>query len=114
VRAHDFRGLGIDEDGLPECRFNDDFLDEYLFEDCRESGEDDEDEDDIDDGCGLVEIRVGSSRPSAKDGIVARRIQAEDRQRHAPGMLWQVYTAVTGVKELIAWYGSMVYHSSSL
>ncbi|KAF9577780.1 hypothetical protein BGW38_006780 [Lunasporangiospora selenospora] len=31
-----------------------------------------------------------------------------------PGMLWHVYTAVHGVKELIAWYGYMVYHSSSL
>ncbi|GJJ69778.1 hypothetical protein EMPS_02126 [Entomortierella parvispora] len=112
VRAHDFRGLGINEDDIPECGFNDDFSDEYLFEDCRE--DDDDDEFDIDDGCGLVEKQNGSSRLSAKDGIVARRIQAEDRQRHAPGVFWQVYTAVTGVKELIAWYGSMVYHSSSL
>lgn len=103
----------MDEDDLPESRFNDDYLDEYLFEDCRESGEEeeyDEDEDDIDDGCGGFTER----RLSAKDGIVARRIQAEDRKRYAPGVLWQVYTAVTGVKELIAWYGSMVYHSSSL
>ncbi|KAG0056954.1 hypothetical protein BGZ83_002561 [Gryganskiella cystojenkinii] len=113
IRAQDFRGLGIDEDDIPECKYNDDYLDEYLFEDCRESGEDEDDEEyeEGDDECEpYCESRT---RLSSKDGVVARRIQREDRHRH-PSMLWQVYTAVTGVKELIAWYGSMVYHSSSL
>ncbi|KAG0375229.1 hypothetical protein BGX24_009388 [Mortierella sp. AD032] len=55
----------------------------------------------------------------AKDAIVARRTVSGNDTTHpakaaGPGVLWQVYTAVTGVKELIAWYGSMVYHSSSL
>ncbi|KAF8934883.1 hypothetical protein BGZ47_010145 [Haplosporangium gracile] len=56
-------------------------------------------------------------RLSSNDGIVARRANDTAHPAKAaagPGMLWQVYTAVTGVKELIAWYGSMVYHSSSL
>ncbi|KAG9063956.1 hypothetical protein KI688_004070 [Linnemannia hyalina] len=55
-------------------------------------------------------------RLSSKDGIVARRANDTSYPVKAdgPGVLWQVYTAVTGVKELIAWYGSMVYHSSSL
>lgn len=55
----------------------------------------------------------------SKDAIVARQANGNDANHPAkaaggPGVLWQVYTAVTGVKELIAWYGSMVYHSSSL
>ncbi|KAF9133231.1 hypothetical protein BGW39_010248 [Mortierella sp. 14UC] len=63
--------------------------------------------------------RHGSSRRyrlSSKDAIVARRASGNDTTHpgKAAGMLWQVYTAVTGVKELITWYGSMVYHSSSL
>ncbi|KAF9136553.1 hypothetical protein BGX30_011078 [Mortierella sp. GBA39] len=55
-------------------------------------------------------------RLSSKDGIVTRRANDTSHPAKAdgPGVLWQVYTAVTGVKELIAWYGSMVYHSSSL
>ncbi|KAG0278385.1 hypothetical protein BGZ95_004134 [Linnemannia exigua] len=58
-------------------------------------------------------------RLSSKDAIVARRAGSGNDTTHpakaaGPGVLWQVYTAVTGVKELIAWYGSMVYHSSSL
>ncbi|KAG0298185.1 hypothetical protein BGZ96_001730 [Linnemannia gamsii] len=54
----------------------------------------------------------------SKDAIVARQANGNDANHPkaggGPGVLWQVYTAVTGVKELIAWYGSMVYHSSSL
>ncbi|KAG0307310.1 hypothetical protein BGZ98_000591 [Dissophora globulifera] len=97
-----------DEDAL-ECTFNDDFHDDCYFEDCREDDGFDDDEDDEFNGM------IGSRRLrlSAKDSIVARRTQPDER-RGSPGVLWQVYTAVTGVKELIAWYGSMVYHSSSL
>ncbi|KAG0206203.1 hypothetical protein BGX33_007515 [Mortierella sp. NVP41] len=50
-------------------------------------------------------------RLSSKNDTAA---QPKDAAVRGPGVLWQVYTAVTGVKELIAWYGSMVYHSSSL
>ncbi|KAF9320024.1 hypothetical protein BG003_007386 [Podila horticola] len=73
--------------------FDDD--DDYLFQDC-------------------VEDERHQFVP-AKDAMIARRVKDEQHPRRiGPGVLWQVYTAVTGVKELIAWYGSMVYHSSSL
>ncbi|KAF9330830.1 hypothetical protein BG006_006237 [Podila minutissima] len=70
--------------------------DDYLFQDCVE------------------DIERRQFVPS-KGAVVVRRVQDEQHPRRiGPGVLWQVYTAVTGVKELIAWYGSMVYHSSSL
>ncbi|KAI7830478.1 hypothetical protein BC939DRAFT_439458 [Gamsiella multidivaricata] len=104
-----------DEEDLPECNFNDDFHDGYYFDDCHEGY--DEDDDDLgdeedDEFNGVTRGRTHRLRLS-KDAIVARRAEQHHR-KHQPGMLWQVYTAVTGVKELIAWYGSMVYHSSSL
>ncbi|CAO3564349.1 unnamed protein product [Mortierella alpina] len=106
------RGVGLREDEDDEA-----VHDEYLFDECCESTEDedldvDEDEDEFN---GLTK-KGGYSRFrfAAKDAIVARRVPADDRAHATPGVLWQVYTAVTGVKELIAWYGSMVYHSSSL
>ncbi|KAF9405492.1 hypothetical protein BGZ94_003512 [Podila epigama] len=87
--------------------FNDDLNDDYMFQDCLEHSGDEE------------LVRPGVQRHHfvpAKDSVVARRVQADEHhpRRVRPGVLWQVYTAVTGVKELIAWYGSMVYHSSSL
>ncbi|KFH71130.1 hypothetical protein MVEG_03976 [Podila verticillata NRRL 6337] len=76
----------------------DDNDDDYLFQDCNEDNND-----------------ARHQFVPAKDVVVARRVQDEQHPRRiGPGVLWQVYTAVTGVKELIAWYGSMVYHSSSL
>ncbi|KAG0197682.1 hypothetical protein BGX28_008804 [Mortierella sp. GBA30] len=109
--------------------FEDDFFldDEYRFDDFSESNEDDEDDDEEEEEeeeeiSGRRNKRSGhQSRfrfaSTAKDAIV-RRVHGDhhpNHQAHAtPGVLWQVYTAVTGVKELIAWYGSMVYHSSSL
>jgi len=103
---------GLDDVGF-EYNVHDDFNDDSHFEDCREvSDYDDEDEEDDEyNGVGTGSHRY---KLSAKNAIVARRAQADEHRKAAPGMLWQVYTAVTGVKELIAWYGSMVYHSSSL
>ncbi|KAF9984676.1 hypothetical protein BGZ65_012895 [Modicella reniformis] len=103
--SHNHEGVAID------------FSDEYVFDDCCKDHHDDDDdeyddEDEDDEFNGVA--RSHRYRFSTKDAIVARRAQADDTRKAAPGMLWQVYTAVTGVKELIAWYGSMVYHSSSL
>ncbi|KAF9906157.1 hypothetical protein BX616_000798 [Lobosporangium transversale] len=108
-----------EDEGTHECEFNDGFHDDIMFGDDRE-GDDDEEEEEDDEFNGVGtgthhHHRKSRRRFLTKDAIVARRVQSEDqRHRVQPGMLWQVYTAVTGVKELIAWYGSMVYHSSSL
>ncbi|KAK3818370.1 MAG: hypothetical protein J3Q66DRAFT_172124 [Benniella sp.] len=122
VQAHDSSRVGsgkrssmwqgLDDVGF-EYNVHDDFNDDSHFEDCREvSDYDDEDEEDDEyNGVGTGSHRY---KLSTKNAIVARRAQADEHRKAAPGMLWQVYTAVTGVKELIAWYGSMVYHSSSL
>ncbi|KAF8937232.1 hypothetical protein BGZ58_003054 [Dissophora ornata] len=99
-----------DDEDDAECHFIDDFQEEYHFEDCHESDYDDEDDDEFN---GMISGGSHRLRLSAKDAIIARRAQTDENRRH-PGVLWQVYTAVTGVRELIAWYGSMVYHSSSL
>ncbi|KAF9936972.1 hypothetical protein BGZ67_001839 [Mortierella alpina] len=114
------RGTGLpeEEDGYaPECHFHEDVHDEYCFDECCESTEDedleaDEDEDELN---GLTKKGSYSRfRFAPKDAVVARRVPADEHAHATPGVLWQVYTAVTGMKELIAWYGSMVYHSSSL
>ncbi|KAG0234652.1 hypothetical protein BGX31_004475 [Mortierella sp. GBA43] len=116
VQAHDSRGgknssakLYLQHDDDDD--FLDDFNDDYLFEDCQNYDDDEDEEDDEFNGVGTGSHR---HRFSTKNAIVARRAQEDEQRKAAPGMLWQVYTAVTGVKELIAWYGSMVYHSSSL
>ncbi|KAF9115233.1 hypothetical protein BGX27_008467 [Mortierella sp. AM989] len=98
-----------DEDRL-ECNFNDDYH-AYFFEDCNDSDFTEDEEDDEFNGVGTGSHRY---RLSTKNAIIARRAQIDERHHGHPGMLWKVYTAVTGVKELIAWYGSMVYHSSSM
>ncbi|KAG0310997.1 hypothetical protein BGZ97_012167 [Linnemannia gamsii] len=131
-----------DDENRPECDFNDD--DYYFEDCRENSGysttdeevtdgddelddsEDLEDDDEYDEFNGLGRKRHQHRhrqhttsrryRLSSKDAIVARRANGNDTAKAAagPSVLWQVYTAVTGVKELIAWYGSMVYHSSSL
>ncbi|KAG0000283.1 hypothetical protein BGZ79_006103 [Entomortierella chlamydospora] len=98
-----------DDESRPECDFNNDYHDEYSFDDYDESEYTDEEEDEFN-GVG----RSHRHRLSTKNAIVARRADIDERHHAHPSMLWKVYTAVTGVKELIAWYGSMVYHSSSL
>ncbi|KAG0031301.1 hypothetical protein BGZ82_007038 [Podila clonocystis] len=91
------RGYGVTDDYEEEDELGISFDDDdYLFQEC-------------------VEDNERHQFLPAKDVVVARRVQDEQHPRRiGPGVLWQVYTAVTGVKELIAWYGSMVYHSSSL
>ncbi|KAF9947385.1 hypothetical protein BGZ70_002704, partial [Mortierella alpina] len=120
IRSSRRRGAGLREDEDEDTLawdYHEDVHDEYHFDECCESTEDedldaDEDEDEFN---GLTK-KGGYSRfrLAAKDGIVARRVPVDEHAHATPGVLWQVYTAVTGVKELIAWYGSMVYHSSSL
>ncbi|KAF8978274.1 hypothetical protein BGZ46_006641 [Entomortierella lignicola] len=100
-----------DDEDRPECDFNNDYHDEYFFEECDDTDVTDDEEDDEFNGYGTRKYRY---RLSPKNAIIARRTQIDDQHNAHPGMLWKVYTAVTGVKELIAWYGSMVYHSSSL
>ncbi|KAF9344328.1 hypothetical protein BGX26_004524 [Mortierella sp. AD094] len=100
-----------DDENRPECDFNNDYHDEYIYEDCDDSEYTEDEEDDEFNGVGTGSHRY---RLSTKNAIVARRTHIDERHHAHPSMLWKVYTAVTGVKELIAWYGSMVYHSSSL
>ncbi|KAF9426325.1 hypothetical protein BGZ76_002813 [Entomortierella beljakovae] len=98
-----------DDENRLEYDFNDDYHDEYFFDDCVDS---DTDQDEDDEFNGLGSRR--RYRLATKNAIIARRTPLDERQNVHPGVLWKVYTAVTGVRELIAWYGSMVYHSSSL
>ncbi|KAH7056795.1 hypothetical protein BKA57DRAFT_213374 [Linnemannia elongata] len=129
----------FNDDYFEDCReggisttdeeFSEDGDDEEDYDDSEDALDDEDDEYDEFNGLGRTKRHSTASRHkrrshftsrhyrlSSKDGIVARRPNdtAHPAKAAGPGMLWQVYTAVTGVKELIAWYGSMVYHSSSL
>ncbi|KAK3804791.1 MAG: hypothetical protein JOS17DRAFT_67870 [Linnemannia elongata] len=113
---------------ITDEEFTDDGDDEEDYDDSEDLLDDEDDEYDEFNGLGRTKRRSNGSRHkrrhvtsrryrlSSKDGVVARRANdtAHPAKAAGPGVLWQVYTAVTGVKELIAWYGSMVYHSSSL
>lgn len=132
-------GCNFNDDYYEECRegcisatdeeFTDDGDDEEDYDDEEDLLDDEDDEYDEFNGLGRTKRHSTGSRHrrrqhvtsrryrlSSQDGIVARRANdtAHPAKAAGPGVLWQVYTAVTGVKELIAWYGSMVYHSSSL
>ncbi|KAF9920651.1 hypothetical protein FBU30_009490, partial [Linnemannia zychae] len=103
-----------------ECDIRDD---EYDFDD-----EDDDlldDDEEYDEFNGLGQKRISGNRYRRRSHAVSRRYRrlSEDNaivarktaepdatnstKATGPGVLWQVYTAVTGVRELIAWYGSM-------
>ncbi|KAG0236261.1 hypothetical protein BGW41_000522 [Actinomortierella wolfii] len=83
--------------------------------------EEDEDEDvdevDVDDDIFFPTMETIPEDDSHKDGTVVRRIeqqhQLQQEQQHK-GVLWRVYTVVTGVRDIVAWCGSMVYYSSTL
>ncbi|KAG0269455.1 hypothetical protein DFQ27_003367 [Actinomortierella ambigua] len=47
------------------------------------------------------------------DGSMATTRRIDQQQQHK-GVLWQMYTVVTGVRDIVAWCGSMVYYSSTL
>ncbi|KAF9972488.1 hypothetical protein BGZ73_004396 [Actinomortierella ambigua] len=93
-------------------------MDDGVGQDDLDDDDDDEDESDPEDEIFFPTIETISEGDDyisshGQDNGNGRRIDQQQQQQHK-GVLWQMYTVVTGVRDIVAWCGSMVYYSSTL